>query len=519
MKFHFNPKTWMARPNTKQKRLFSQFSLLVFYTLSTTKYNQDSTMSDFSITDEELDRLLGVDPTDLIPCRFDDEGFYFSDNDIQRPFSPLTLPVETATSQVPDSDASSDEEEPGELVTNNRDKLGSGIITAFPPTNHPSWLDPKTYWDDVSHIRNWVGQFEICPSTKALHIHIYVEWVTTKRIRLEGLRTAFTKHEGLIRINFKKQRSTKVSSVQGAVNYCLAPGKRAPETQPFRWSGNKDEWDFDEASYENRPKKKQKATKEENTQELIDYIMSKPATWSWAKILHEDDASRTLLATCSWGPGFHVQRVAGQASRTIDKVIVMYGAGGTGKSTMALKWDQAEGDTDRSATYYRRNNDDGHFWGSKALGYQGQKVIHWEEFCGQETFAKWKEYCDIGNPGPKVNVKNGTSQLNHDTCLFTSNIHPAGWYRGVWSKDPKAFHPFWRRVSQVLFFPSHRPDGTVNRPDEEIPPYYIDQTEEWQALNGDYAGAKDHALEHWPLPDDDYIAHPNGMVSHTHFNT
>jgi len=194
-------------------------------------------------------------------------------------------------------------------------------------------------------------------------------------------------------------------------------------------------------------------------------------------------------------------------------VIILYGAGGTGKTTLAHNWDIQDSE-DFQERYYRRNPDDGNFWGGGRTAYKGQRLIHMEEFCGNEMFAKIKEVCDLGKPGPSVNIKGSGTELNHETILFTSNHHPAAWYRTLWNKESKQFHPFWRRVTSVLFFPSHRLDGTLNIPDSENPVYYVDQTQEWKEFKGDYTSCVNHAMEHWALPELD-----SNVVGDTAFST
>mgnify|MGYP000308092694 CR=1 FL=1 len=203
---------------------------------------------------------------------------------------------------------------------------------------------------------------------------------------------------------------------------------------------------------------------------------------------------------CSFGKKYHEGRQAEIPRRKIQNVVIMYGAGGTGKTTMAQNWDSNDNE-DYQERYYRRNPDDKSFWGGGRTAYKGQRIVHLEEFCGQEQLSRIKEYCDVGKCGPSVNIKGSGADLNHETVLFTSNHHPAAWYRGVWNREAKQFHPFWRRVTSVLFFPAHRADGTLNIPDSENPAYYIDQTSDWLEFEGDYDKCVEHAMSHWPLPE------------------
>jgi hypothetical protein len=149
--------------------------------------------------------------------------------------------------------------------------------------------------------------------------------------------------------------------------------------------------------------------------------------------------------------------------------------------------------------YYKRNFEDGKFWGGGRTAYKGQRIIHLEEFCGQETAGNFKEICDIGNEGPSVNIKNGGTDLNHETVIITSNTHPAGWYRNMLEKDAKQWYPIIRRVTQLYYFPALRQDGTDNTPDADNLPYYIDQTEDLPTIQS-YPCAINHATKHWPLP-------------------
>lgn len=380
-------------------------------------------------------------------------------------------------------------------VPDGRSRIARCIMTMWLPDRDPKWLDPTTYFE-TSHIQLWCGQFEECPDTERLHCHIYVEFTNRNRKRFDQLRSLIEEKTGKCG-DVKVPRKSNQNQRACAVNYCLKPDSRFPDTEPFIWSGNKFAVGFNENLYINRGKSSNKKTERD---EQVVHIMSKPESWTWDQIVHENDASRHLLAACSWGPKFHAGRMARHARRTIKNVIVFYGAGGTGKTTLALSYDKKPDEEDNSR-YYRRNPDDGKFWGGGRTAYRGQRIIHFEEFCGQETAGTFKEVCDLGKPGPSVNVKNGGTELNHETVIITSNHHPCGWYRHLCSNDPKQWNPIARRFTQVLFFPELRPDGTRNIPDDEHPPYYQDQTEVFldPTFQADYDTATNHASTWWPM--------------------
>ncbi len=388
-------------------------------------------------------------------------------------------------------------------ITGNN-KIQRAVVTCFPPDNDPKWLLPSTYYDDTSVISNWCGQFEMTPETDVLHFHLFIDFVHDKKPRFNSLRRVFAKHfDSTINIVIPKHRASNKGR-DCSVNYVLAPSKRAPNTEPFIWEHNKNKLAFNESLWKDRAGKTDRASKEDRDKQIVDYIESKPRHWTWEQIVHETYESKLLLASCSWGSKFQAGRFAEQPRREIANVIILYGAGGTGKTTIAQKWD-ARDDEDYAERYYKRNYDDGKFWGGGRTGYKCQRIIHLEEFCGQESCSKFKELCDIGKEGPSVNIKNGGVQLNHETILITSNHHPAGWYRHLCQSDPKQWIPIARRFTQLWFFPAHRADGSLNIPDETHPPYYVDQTEEFRDLVYDYDAATDHANEHWPLREDHFV--------------
>lgn len=386
-----------------------------------------------------------------------------------------------------------------ELVTDKRKLIRAGILTVFPPDQDPKWLLPTTYFANTIGLLNWCGQFELAPETQTLHCHLYMEWAHKQPKRFEYIRKAICDATGKNGDVRKTKRITNESR-RCAANYCLKPDTWVTgEDTRFIWPHNKHPLKFDQKLYDQRREKKSsKESKEEVDERRRLHIETKPKHWTWDQILHESEESKQLLCTCSWGKKYHEGRHAETPRRTIKNVIILYGAGGTGKTTLAKNWDSTDGE-DIQERYYRRNPDDGAFWGGGRTAYKGQRIIHLEEFCGQESLSRFKEIADIGSFGPNVNVKNGGQELNHDTLIITSNHHPAAWFRGVWSSDPKQFHPFWRRITQVWYFPSHKEDGTLNMPNNDDEYYYIDQTDDWQSFKGDYQQAVDHATTHWPI--------------------
>lgn len=357
--------------------------------------------------------------------------------------------------------------------------VSKGIFTIWPDTIDDRYLTPE-YYNLEDKVMNWCGQFEKCPTTGRLHAHIYFEFKNNKRTRFSLIKKKFD--EVSMSFDFKASRKRSTKQRQCAVNYCVDVVKRAPDTDAFFWSKNAVFLTYKEEVAINPEKKLSR----KETQRL--HIESKPIEWNWASILHEDDTSKELLFDCTWGPKYHKSRFVEIETRDIENVVIYYGAGGTGKTTMAKEI---------SDNYYRRNFEDGVFWGGGGTAYNNESLIHLEEFNGQETFSKLKELCDVGAQGPPVNVKNGGITLNHDTVVFTSNHHPAYWYQTLWKKHDFEFLPFWRRVTKVVFFPEKREDGDRNAPDDDHKPYFVDQTEDWKSFQGDYTKCLSHAEKHW----------------------
>ena len=396
---------------------------------------------------------------------------------------------------------------------NGNNRVSHCIFTGFPDSHDPKWLLPDTYFTDTSILLNWCGQFE---STKdnVLHFHVYMQFKNKHRLRFNTLRSTLSLALGKgCNIKLPKHRVSEKSRAC-MVNYVLAPSKRAENTSEYIWPHSTKTLTFDAELFENRSTKK---SKQDVDEERRLHIESKPKHWTWDQILHENEQSKQLLCTCSWGPKYHASRFAETPRRTIANVIILYGAGGTGKTTLAQKWDTRD-DEDYFARYYKRNHDDGKFWGGGRTAYRGQRIIHLEEFCGQESCSLLKEICDIEKYGPSINIKNGGTELNHDTIIITSNHHPAAWYRHLWRDQPKQWMPVARRFTQVWFFPECRPDGSPNIPSSDTPPYSVDQSEEFATLVNNYQGALDHAANCWPIQEADTYDATTATVYQPGFN-
>jgi hypothetical protein len=393
----------------------------------------------------------------------------------------------------------------------NRNRIGRALVTLFVDKIDPAYLHPKAYfgrtWD--KRLTKVAGQFEICPSTNALHIHLYLVFTRDARPYFHILRKTLNK-DFVTGVNIARPTSHSANSSQFGINYCLAEEKRAPGTDPFvyKCSFDQSKWELrstrkydasdvtGDGNDSKRPAKKSKSDKRK--EDIIEYIESKPIHWTWHQIVHENRASKVLLADNAWGKRFHEGRVASLPLRVIEQVVILYGAAGTGKTTLSQAYDEDDADTSRAERYYLRNLQESKFWGSGSTAYLGQRVIHLEEFNGQVPLSEWKELSNVGHSGPPIAVKYGGTTLNHNVVIFSSNLHPAYWYHRAMANDHNQWPAFARRVTKILFFPSSRPDGTKNLPDDSNPPHFLDQTTEWKDSCQEYDGAVAHAEKHWP---------------------
>ena len=389
----------------------------------------------------------------------------------------------------------------GVTTPKKRVKIHRALVTIFHQAPSPGMVDPATYfgqeWETI--IQVWVAQWEKAPTTNQVHAHIYMEFIHGKGQNFDTLRRKIEAFSP--RSDIKVPRKSCKAQRQGAVNYCAKEYTRI-EDCTYRWMYAKYPI---VVAYDEAFAKKASEKKVPEKVKQFNHITSKPWWWTWDMLLQESPEAGLLLCACSWGAKYQRSRASGRPRRTIENVVVLYGVGGSGKTTMARNWgsDKDTEDAPAHLRYWKRNYDDGVFWGGGATAYTGQSVIHLDEFQGQEKLADFKEICDVGNVGKSVNIKNGGTDLNHDTVVITSNIHPAMWYRNAIKKDEHHWVPFHRRITKVVFFPEFRADGvTKNRAGEKdadgviIPPYVVDQTDVWRSFDT-YEAAVDHAEEFW----------------------
>jgi|SaaInlStandDraft_1057018.scaffolds.fasta_scaffold10063_2 hypothetical protein len=387
-----------------------------------------------------------------------------------------------------------------DVAKDSRRRITKALLTVFHDVVDASKIDPASYFgeDWSQRLKTWVAKWERCTTTSQLHAHIYLDMKSDQRIQINSLMDLVNPVSP--RNNIKLPKYANIDCRKFMINYVLKPDTSEPGVEPYLWSVNKNEhFKFDQELWDQRKGKDKRTTaKDERDEKIIAFIESFPVWKSYDEILHTNLESKLLLAACGWSRKYHQSRLASEPRRTITEVVIMYGVGGSGKTTMAKNWNTGDVDEPEEYRYYRRNYDDGNFWGGGSTSYRGQRVIHFDEFNGQEKFSDFKEICDIGSQGKPINVKNSGAFLNHESVVLTSNVHPAYWYHNVWMKDKHMWSPFNRRVTTVLFFPELRPDGSRNEACSDKDYFYVDQTEEFRNFTT-WEMAIEHSETHWPF--------------------
>lgn len=458
-------------------------------------------MSRTSLNSFDIDAVFAeasIDWEDLISLH--------NDNDV-----PAEIIVEEAESvQQPNQepDIGEDESDLGSEITNTSLRTGKLLVTVFFDDDEllRPRLSPEYYSIDRDHLRQWVAQFEYTQDGR-LHAHIYLEFLNNKRPRFNPLRLKF--QSKVPRANLKTVKSGK-ASVTNTINYCLKnagqPTHRVPGTDPYIVGPpvdfNLELWNKRIAS---KSKKSKKQQKDDDFEEARLMVEACPFSWSFDKILHQDDEHKKKLAPhIGKLRGYHNGRGAGCERRKLTRVIVMYGGSGTGKTTMAIAFgsDKYTVAADRSWLIDPNNKFLG---GGGVTAYKGQPILRYDEFNGQQEINIFKTICNPGFEGINIDVKNGGTFFNAETVIITTNHHPCDWWYKFCDNDPKQFKAIWRRITDLWFFPSQRPDGTPNVPSDEQEPYFEDQTAEWKTFadgvtdEGIWHNALSHAERNWPL--------------------
>lgn len=261
-------------------------------------------------------------------------------------------------------------------------------------------------------------QFEECPSTGQVHIHMIVSFTNSvkwARLRDCPIIKSFT------RVNFKP-----VFNLKGAMEYCsksvTADGFPTQLAGPFTWG--------------NVPQQGQRSDLESAIQHMSDH------EWNVKSVAEEFPA-----VYVKFNQGLEklaVVRGAFQPASKLEQVILIYGPPGSGKSHYVYSnWPE---DEIYSGAYSKYSN----FYHD---GYRNQPVLHYDEFSGAcmpfDTFKK------LYQPGmdPRrstLAMREGSIPLGSGTVIFTSNRLPSMWWDLVKIKA----NPWelFRRFTKIMIF-------------------------------------------------------------------
>lgn len=111
--------------------------------------------------------------------------------------------------------------------------------------------------------------------------------------------------------------------------------------------------------------------------------------------------------------------------------LCLWGAAGVGKT----KW-----------VYDNFNDEDVYFKDKSEWwdGYEGQKVIVWDDFYGEQKISNMLNWMDIYRQ--RVQVKGGYTWLSHTYNVFTSNSPPEDWYAVALANKQDVRAAFTRRL-------------------------------------------------------------------------
>lgn len=405
------------------------------------------------------------------------------------------LPGLSAASEVGDDDISTvttpssadpstiiDVEEYQEPDVNSRNRLY--IITCMANVGDqpvPSVTDLNSYFRENTVVR-WAATCEKCPTTQRTHYHMFVQFKHQRTApQLKALierKTHFRSPN--VRFPPMCRGAAMNKHILAMHNYCTKEETRFPGTIPVTFGPPPPTVPVNPPAEPTRrkPNKSRQDQADDRNKQIIDLIMSNPIERKWCDILHADEQSRLLLGPCSWAKQFHHERTlkveASIEPRTIQNVIVLCGAAGTGKTTLATSGNLPDLDY-TNADVWSQTQGMGKWFGNARFGarYRNEKVIVIDEYhMGHPiTFTDFKSLANVGHQGEQVQLKYGSIRLNHETIIFTSNQMPYDWFRNQFNQQVN-YDAFVRRVTKFLWFPSHRPNGEPNIPTHADGPYY-----------------------------------------------
>ncbi|AJP36369.1 replication-associated protein [Avon-Heathcote Estuary associated circular virus 7] len=257
-------------------------------------------------------------------------------------------------------------------------------------------------------IKYFIGQYEICPSSKRRHLQFYCEFVGQQR--LGAVRQLFGPT-----VHVEPRRGT----VDEARTYCSKEDTREPG--------------IDSGPFENgTPSKSGKRSDLADIKEELD-------AGSSLKSISQQHFGQFLR----YRKSFEAYIVLNQDPRTWEmENSILWGEPGTGKTKLAYDLKERDG----VEGYPLMRNQNGNVWFD---GYHGQEILLIDDYYGWIPLAFLLQLLD--RYPMNVQTKGGSVPFTSKKIIITSNKSPECWYN--WSKFGKnMFGAFERRINQVFHY-------------------------------------------------------------------
>nr|UOF78649.1 rep protein [Cressdnaviricota sp.] len=347
------------------------------------------------------------------------------------------------------------------------------------------------------------GQYEICPTTGTRHVHLAVEFTNSKRF--DALRHQVNNIFGVQGCDIKPVPAADWLKVE---RYCHKEDSRDPIYE--RYNVHIPRTRYGRVLEPLPPVRRQVATgsiprprKPSKIETVWKLLLEQDVEKSWDEIFAEADTDTQVLMlhAPSTKKQWEVYRQEKYERRTIQRVIILYGAAGSGKTCFAMN----------GKDYFRAEKDDFLFIQNRAMGawcdgYKNQEVFLIDEIDGRDwDLGRLLQTMDIGKQGPKLQIKGSSVQGNFHTIVLTSNRHPMMWFQKSFQANPMLWKAFARRITECRFYPPKKNDGTPNNYVEQNEPTEFINEELYELEPNDQTYRDISIKMGMPLPDPGYI--------------
>lgn len=288
-----------------------------------------------------------------------------------------------------------------------------------------SWEARFKTFAEKMNFQWFTGQWELCPTTKRLHTHIYL--YVKRRLRYKQLLTGFKRYFGYNLSDLQARNKTH----EQAREYVRKEESRVPGTSPFSWGVEPDQA---------RPGKRTDlawaAEVVRNDLSLSRVLHERPDVY-----VRNHAGLRSLLQLLQQE---HVEEQAADRVRTDIVKIAFTGPGGTGKSYMARSISALLYNELGWRTYRPQCQNGGIYFDN----YSDQEILIVDEFYSNFQYLTWCNMTDSSyNPMP---MRYGVCNPQWKVIIFTSNAsYPEQWYANEQSRNPATrsavARRFWHR--------------------------------------------------------------------------